>query len=150
MINKVFKLIDNNRGISIGLFAVFCMIFIIIGHYNKTIQNNLKYNIYNTTQPIVFDVWSLTHLCTYALFGFIMPNFTMTFFTLGFLFEIFEDILSSNKNTQIINCKKNNNLHKLWCNGYSDSYWYAKFDDLLFNLFGYIIGSSTRTTFFNY
>jgi len=32
------------------------------------------------------------------------------------------------------------------CNGFQDSYWYGKLDDIFINLLGYVTGQAIRTT----
>jgi len=84
------------------------------------------------------------------IFGFLKPGYSLTFFTMGVIFEVFEYGLSSDKNTQLVNCidNKKNILSKILCRGIEDSYWYAKIDDIAVNLIGYIVGQAIRTTFF--
>ena len=148
--SNIFKIIDSNKSISVLFFVVFCMIIIIITHYYTSVRDKLIYVIFETNQNIKFDLWSLSHLLSYMLVGFFIPNFTMTFFTAGILFELFEDIIASNIQTQFVDCKKNNYINTLWCNGFNGNYWYAKSDDVFVNLVGYVIGNSIRTTFFNH
>ena len=57
------------------------------------------------------------------------------------LWEIFEDFLASNKNTQLYNCKYKKGF---WCNGIQDGYWYYKLDDIIFNTYGYLVGQAIR------
>ena len=132
-----------------GVFVI-SMLFIIIGHiYREQIQSVLKQPLINVPS-CVLDWWSVLHFLLFAIFGFIEPNRHLLFSTLSIVFETFEDGMSSDTNTQLIDCKKNKNslLGKIQCNGYEDSYWYGKWDDVFVNILGYIIGSSIRTSYF--
>jgi hypothetical protein len=82
--------------------------------------------------------------------GFVKPDHAITFFVLGILFEIFEDGMASDSETQSINCVgvKKSILQRVMCNGMEDSYWYGKIDDIAFNLIGYTIGQAIRKTYF--
>lgn len=133
----------------LGAFIV-SMIFIMVGHiYRDQVQSVLKKEII-TLEKVTFDYWSITHFLLFAFMGFIKPDYALSFFTIGCLFEIFEDFLSSNENTQLVNCLSNPNQIKkhILCNGIQDGYWYGKADDVFSNLLGYVVGQAVRKTFF--
>lgn len=126
------------------------MIWVIIGHiYREQIQAVLQQPLMNVPSCIL-DGWSIIHFFIFFAFGFIEPNRHLLFATLSIVFEAFEDSMASDANTQLIDCKKNKNslLGKIHCNGYEDSYWYGKWDDVIINILGYIVGSSIRTSYF--
>jgi hypothetical protein len=132
-----------------GLF-ILSMIWVTIGHiYREQVQTVLKHPLMDVPS-CVLDGWSIIHFATFFAFGFIEPNKHLLFTTLSVVFETFEDGMSSDANTQLIDCKKNKNslLGKIHCNGYENSYWYGKWDDVFVNILGYIIGSSIRTSYF--
>ena len=129
----------------LGAFVA-SIIFIMIGHiYKDAIQTVLKTEIY-TIEKITFDYWSVSHFLLFAFIGFVKPHHQLSFFTIGCLFELFEDGMASDENTQIVNCINNNK--NIMCNGIQDGYWYGKADDVIVNLFGYIVGQSIRTTLY--
>ena len=64
----------------------------------------------------------------------------------GVCFEIFEDSLASDENTQLVKCPTKG--ANIMCNGVQDGFWYGKADDLFSNIVGYIIGNAVRTTFY--
>jgi hypothetical protein len=130
-----------------GAFVV-SIIFIMIGHiYKNNIQSILKQPLI-TLKEVVMDWWSVMHFLLFAFFGFVKPGYPLSFFTIGVLFEIFEDGMSSDINTQLINCPRKGILSKIMCNGIQDGYWYGKADDIFSNLIGYVVGQSIRTTFY--
>ena len=138
---------ELGTAICIGAVVV-SMIFIMIGHiFKDQIQSVLKTELFSLDK-VVFDYWSLSHLLLYMVFGFFKPGYATTFFLLGVGFELFEDFLSSDKNTQLVKCPNNGIMGKIMCNGIQDGYWYGKADDIAFNLIGYVFGNSLRTTFF--
>ena len=128
---------------------VISIIFIMIGHiWHEEIQAKLK-------QPIVhvnaFDIdwWSISHFMLFGFLGFIYPNRHMSFLGLGVAWEVFEDMLSNDSQTQLWDCKRVGRrglVGKLMCRGYEDAYWYGKIDDIAMNLLGFTLGSAIRTT----
>jgi len=137
--------------IVIGLI-VLSIIFIEIGHFwREQIQLRMKTPLLEIPSTIL-DWWSLSHFFLFAAFGYLMPNMHMRFFMLGLLFEIFEDGLSSDQTTQIVDCtdsktKNQSVIGKIFCRGWPDSYWYMAISDPIVNLCGYVVGSSLRTSF---
>jgi hypothetical protein len=141
----------NSNAIFLGLI-VFSIIFILVGHiFEENIQKYLQYSIYKN-DSFNFDGWSFLHFILYFCFGFVKPGYTFTLFTAGVMFEIFEDGKSSDNNTQLLDCTnldiKKSLIGSVYCKGSDNSYWYGKFDDIVFNLLGYITGQGIRTTFF--
>jgi hypothetical protein len=140
--------IDSNaHKLIIGAF-VLSIIFIMIGHvYKDKIQSLLKRPLY-TVKSFDLDWWSVAHFLLFAFMGFVKPEYVMTFFSIGVAFEIFEDGMSSDTSTQLVNCKdknvKNSMVGGLFCKGYEDSYWYGKADDIIINLLGYLTGQGIR------
>ncbi len=142
---------QNPNQLVCGIFLI-SLIFIMVGHvFREQVQNALKQKLFHV-KAFDIDWWSVTHLLLYMLIGFIKPGFTLTFFVIGILFEVFEDMCASDSATQLLDCvnpaKKNSICGKIMCNGFDDSYWYGKFDDIFANLLGYVIGNSIRTTYF--
>ena len=130
--------------------AVLAIIFIMIGHvYREEVQSKLKTPL-ATVDKFNLDWWSVSHFMLFAFFGFVKPSYPLTAFTIGAVFEVFEDGLSSNDNTQLVDCSKSSTtvIHNIMCRGYKDSYWYAKIDDIFMNLIGYVFGQAIRTTFY--
>jgi hypothetical protein len=134
-------------GICVALF-ILALLFIMFGHiYREQVQLALKHDFVKLPAT-TFDWWSISHAMLFGIIGFIIPNYHFTFFTIGAFFEIFEDMLSSDKSTQLVDCmnphnKKSNIMCKFSIN---DDYWYGKWDDVFVNLFGYVVGSSIRST----
>jgi hypothetical protein len=143
--------IDDNANRIIFALLIVSIIFIMVGHiFQQKIQAMLKTPIV-TIESFDLDYWSVSHFMLFAAIGFIKPDHAFTFFSLGVLFEILEDGLSSSKTTKIINCTKNSDknsfIGSIMCSGYDDSYWYSKIDDIFINLLGYVTGQSIRKTF---
>jgi hypothetical protein len=132
---------------------VLSLIFIEIGHfYRDQVQTRLKEPLVKIP-PIVLDWWSLFHFLLFAVFGFLIPNRHLAFFTIGLLFEIFEDGMSSDSTTQLVKCTDPKIKHEtmiggIFCRGWNDSYWYMAISDPIVNLCGYVVGSSLRTSMF--
>lgn len=143
----ILNFCDNNVYVIILTLIGLAMLFIITGHtYRDQIQSVLK-NTLITMPRDTIDYWSISHFVLFGLFGFLKPNHHLTAMTVGVLFELFEDNMASDENTQLTDCKKNK-LTNFWCNGLQDDYWYAKASDVFWNLFGYTIGSAIRTTLY--
>lgn len=152
MSNIDIKYIDANVNKLIVSAMVVSIIFIMIGHiYKEQMQNLLLKPLY-TVPSFDLDWWSVTHFLLYAFFGFVKPDYAFTFFTLGVMFEVFEDIMSSDINTKLVNCRikkvRKSIIGKICCNGMQDSYWYSKIDDIFINLLGYVTGQGIRRTFY--
>jgi len=146
----LFAFLNKN---AIGICVVLCIIallFIMMGHvYRDQVQLALKKEFVQLPAT-TFDWWRISQAFLFGLFGFLMPNYHMTFFTLGVCFEIIEDMLSSDKSTQLADCMSPDKDSKIMCKfSINDDYWYAKWDDVFVNLLGYTAGSSLRTTFTN-
>ena len=150
MSSSVWDVIDQYRiGICLALCVV-AMAFIVFGHcYREQIQQVLKNEFFKIPESPI-DYWSVSHLLMYAIFGFLIPGYPVTFFVLGAGFELAEDMLSSDKTTQLADCTiaqtKQRNLMCRW--SINDDYWYSNNSDVFVNLVGYVLGSSLRTTFF--
>ena len=139
---------DLDNKLIVGVLVI-SMIFIMVGHiYKDQVQSILKQPLFELKNKIVFDWWSVTHLLLWSFIGFVKPNHPLSAFTFGIAFEILEDALSSNKNTQLVKCPNKGPVNKIMCNGVQDGFWYGKADDLFSNIVGYIIGNSIRTTFY--
>ena len=143
---EFLKFIDSNSYALIIAFSIIAIIFIMIGHiFRDQIQLLLK-NDLAVFPAIHLDWWSVVHFFLFSVFGFIIPNKPISFLILGAGFEAFEDYMASDAQTQLVNCTDPEK--KLWCRGKQDHYWYAKYDDVIVNTFGYLLGSGIRTTFF--
>jgi hypothetical protein len=138
-----------NQLVFAGLIVAIIFIMISGIWYAETVQAHLKQPLVHVTE-FNLDYWSVSHFLLFAWCGFVKPGFPLTFFLLGGLFELFEDVLSSDSNTKIFNCmdslNKSSKIGTIVCNGVQDSYWYAKVDDLAINLIGYVCGQALRTT----
>lgn len=128
------------------LFSVISLVFIVVGHrYRDEVQMALKKEFLHLPATTV-DWWSMSHVIMYMLYGFFLPNYHFAFLIIGTGFEIFEDMLASDKTTQLTDCTKNKS--SLLCRfSVNDDYWYAKWDDIFFNMLGYTLGSALRTNF---
>jgi hypothetical protein len=147
-----FTYLDYHANNILFAFFIISIIFIMIGHLFKDgIQTKLQVPLVHI-EAFDLDLWSYIHFMLFAMIGFVKPDHAFTFFTVGVAFEIFEDCLSSNKTTKLINCTKSSNKNSIigsvMCNGYEDSYWYGKIDDIAINLMGYVAGNGFRRTFF--
>ena len=95
------------------------------------------------------DYWSLSHFLLFGIFGFLIPGYPLSFFTLGIGFEILEDCLSSDATTQLVNCMDKYNKKNVMCAwSINTDYWYMNPSDPWSNLTGYIVGSAIRTVCF--
>lgn len=140
-------LTDNAVAVCIVLCIV-SLLFIMFGHiYRDEVQLALKQEFVKLPATS-FDWWSVSHAVLFGLFGLLLPNNHIGFFTLGCGFEVLEDMLSSDKSTQLADCMSPDKDSNLMCKfSINDDYWYAKWDDVFVNLLGYSLGSSFRTTF---
>jgi hypothetical protein len=126
-----------------GLF-ILSFIFILFGHvYRDAVQLVLKQPIAGFPKSSI-DLWSVSHFLLFLACGILMPSKPLTFFTIGCVFELFEDCLSSKNTTQLVDCVSNGK--SMWCKGLETDYWYMNPTDPWVNLTGYIIGSAIRTS----
>lgn len=134
--------------ICIGL-SIIALVFIMFGHvYREQVQMALKREFLKLPST-TFDWWSVSHAALFGIFGFLIPDYHFSFFLVGCGFEVFEDMLSGDKSTQLADCMSPDKDSKLMCKfSINDDYWYAKWDDVFVNLLGYTIGSSIRNTFY--
>ena len=133
--------------IVVGLMIVSIMFIAIGTFFQKTIQTRLAKTIFTTPEG-VYDYWSVLHFVLFALFGFVIPNHHGTFLAIGVSWEIVEDLFSSNEGTQLVDCrqKRKTLLTRLLCRNTNTTYWYMNYTDIFSNLFGYVLGSSIRTS----
>lgn len=122
--------------------TIICILFIVFGHANReSVQAKLQRPIAKLPASEV-DYWSISHFMLFAIYGYLIPGYPLTFLSIGVLWEMTEDMLSSSKNTKLTDCKQCSNLNSILCNGYEDGYWYGKWDDIIFNTLGYLVGSA--------
>lgn len=129
------------------LLSIVALIFIMCGHvYREQVQTALKQEFVKLPAT-TFDWWSVSHALLYGIFGFLIPNYHVSFFLLGAGFEIVEDMFSGDSTTQLADCMTNDKDSKFMCKfSINNDYWYAKWDDVFVNLLGYTLGSSVRST----
>jgi len=122
------------------------LVFIEVGHmYREQVQLVLKRE-FMRLPAVSVDYWSVSHFLLFAFMGFALPDYHLTFCTIGAAFEVVEDGLSSDATTQLADCV--NDKSSLLCKtSINDNYWYAKWDDVFANLLGYTVGSACRTVF---
>ena len=144
----IIEFINQNAIAICIVLSIVALIFIAIGHiYRDEIQLALKQEFVKLPGT-TFDWWSVSHAILFAIFGFCLPNYHFSFFLVGCGFEVIEDMLSSDKSTQLADCMTPDKNSKLMCKfSINDDYWYAKWDDVFVNLLGYTVGSAARTTF---
>ncbi len=141
---------DHAIGIIVALI-ICSLIFIIIGHeYRDQVQTALKREFVKLPATTV-DYWSVSHFLLFAVFGFIKPGYGFTFLVAGAGFEVVEDYLSSDNTTQLDSCSSSpynqDGTRKTFCNGINTDYWYGKWDDVFWDISGYVTGQAIRTTF---
>jgi hypothetical protein len=131
------------------VLVIVALIFICFGHiYREQVQLALKREFFRFPECSI-DYWSLSHFLLFGIFGFLIPEYPLSFFIIGTGFEVIEDGLSSDKTTQFVNCTDKNNKDNLMCKfSINDDYWYCNMTDPFVNLVGYITGSAIRTMFF--
>lgn len=145
--------IDDNAFAIIVALIICSLIFIIIGHeYREQVQLVLKKD-FATLPGTTVDYRSISHFLLFAVFGFIKPGYAFTALVAGAGFEVVEDYLSSDKTTQLDGCATNpyngDGVRKTFCNGINTDYWYGKWDDVFWDITGYVTGQAIRQTFFN-
>jgi len=148
----VIEYIDQYPIQIIVALLVLCFILILIGEiYRKDLYASMN-RPYFTVQAFDVDSWSIAHFMLYMAIGFVVPNYPLSFLILGIGWEVLEDVLATDKNTKLVNCLNDKDgLHKkIMCNSPLNGFWIADFDDLLFNMVGYLIGSAIRTSIVGY
>jgi hypothetical protein len=141
--------LDKNALSICAALTIISLVFIVFGHkYRESVQLALKKELIRLPGTTI-DLWSVSHLLLFMVFGMLIPNRHMSFLLAGAAFEVVEDMLSSDESTQLDDCKTLDRS-KIMCKfSINDGYWYAKWDDVFIDLLGYTIGSAIRTTFFN-
>ncbi len=142
--------LDRNCYAIIIVLCIAAIIFIMIGHeYRDQIQTKLKQEFIKLPATSI-DWWSVSHFILYMIIGFLIPEKPVTFLLIGTAFEVIEDGLAADSCTQFINCMEEKNKKESFMCKFSinNDYYYMNWSDIFVNLFGYIAGSSIRTTFF--
>lgn len=128
-------------------FCIIGLIVLILSYFKcKNIISN-KYDIltksYNFTNYKFLneyvDGWGLSHLLLYGIMTFIYPNQWHFIFLIGVVWEIIEIILSY---IPIFKCYLLN-----YGRGQVTEWWYARFEDIIMNWLGIIIGYYLKTIF---
>lgn len=148
----VMEYIDQYPIQIIIALLVLAVIIIVIGQtYGKELQDRMNLP-YIRVPAFDLDAWSITHFMLFMTLGFIKPDYPLSFLMVGIGWEIVEDALAADKNTQLADCLSNKEglYKKIMCNGSQDGYWIANLDDLLCNMVGYLIGSAIRTSMVGY
>jgi hypothetical protein len=147
-LGELFKWYVVNSPYAVVIVAlIVCIVFIEFGHfYHDEVQAVLKGEIV-TVPGFVIDWWSMSHFLLFAFIGFVIPRRTTEFAIIGTSWEVFEDYLSNDINKKLVSCDGGK---KFWCHGFKDSYWYGKWDDILMNIAGYIVGNEIRTRCVSY
>jgi hypothetical protein len=114
------------------------------------VQKRLKQELVRLP-PVILDWWSVSHFLLFAMFGVLEPGHHIRFFLIGGAFEVFEDILSADGTTQLVDCtdplnKNDAIIGNVFCNGLQTDYWYGKWDDVFVNQLGYMVGSALATS----
>ena len=129
------------------LLCVLALVFIGVGHiFQGHIQEPLKKTLISIGY-IRLDWWSVTHYLFFSILGYWYPNRFVFFLLFGIVWELTEDLLAKDSDTQLVDCeqKGRGGFVDFWCNGYQDDYWYGKIDDVLMNMLGYVTGWGIHT-----
>ena len=142
--------VDNNALSICTALSILALAFIVFGHKYKdqVVQRTLTKAIVELPGTTV-DFWSVSHLLLFMAFGLVLPNRHVPFFLVGITWEVAEDIISADETTRLGDCKTHDKSKVMCKFSINDGYWYAKWDDVFFNLIGYTIGSAIRTTCFD-
>ena len=76
-----------------------------------------------------------------------MPTRIWEWTLFGATWEMVEDALASDDKTKLANCSPpiaSNGNRKLWCNGVQGGNWYSKWDDIIVDILGFVVGSTLR------
>lgn len=92
---------------------------------------------------IKIDWWSISHIILYIYFGYIFPEYFVEFLLIGIFWEIFESFTAVGTKyiNKTFNCLNSNNIFCKYIKKISSyDYWYGKFDDVVMNMIGFLIG----------
>jgi hypothetical protein len=134
------------------VLLIFCIAFIILGHYYpQQLQSVLKHDII-TVPATTLDYWSMSHFILFGIIGFLMPKQFWEWTIIGTTWELLEDYISSDHTTRLTQCDRlqPNGKPKPWCHGESGSYWYSKWDDIIVDILGFVVGSAVRQSTFDW
>ncbi|XWV25469.1 putative ORFan [Tupanvirus deep ocean] len=117
-------------------------ILIVVGNlYQSTVQAKMKTVLFHYA-GIHLDWWSVTHILLYIYFGYHFPDYFVEFLIIGTSWEIVESVMCKDSVQSLIKC---DNLDSLICQIISKikgcDYWYGKLDDIVMNMFGFLIGA---------
>lgn len=144
IIEQIKEKIINEPIKLIIILSIISILFICFGHkFRDDVQVKLQKTLFVLPSAKV-DYWSISHFILFLLFGFIYPNHPLNFVMIGISWELIEDYLASDKNKRLADCTIQQNKNTFWCMGIQDDYWYGKWDDIIFNTFGYLVGQALR------
>lgn len=111
--------------------SVVSCLFVKCGHLFPQLQNVMTTVLFKNSF-VVLDCWSLIHFSLHATYGVLFSDHFWMFFLLGISWEIMEDIFASSHNTIL--------FHWGTTDYTKNSYWYAKWDDIVMNTCGFFFG----------
>jgi uncharacterized integral membrane protein len=108
MYNGTVNLTDfvDTHALSIcAVLTIIVLVFIVFGAKNNaSVQLALTKELVRLPGTTI-DLWSVSHLILYMVFGLLMPDRHMSFLLAGATWEVVEDMLSSDETTQLADCK---------------------------------------------
>lgn len=148
------KLIDHYKvifsNVRFWIIIIVTFIFIFAGYVMRGfIQDPMTKLTFFHIGTSRFDVWSLSHLILYMIFGYMFPDFFVEFLIIGAGWELFETIPCSNIFWKLMNCPREsctscrlNPLCSTMKRIDNCDYWYGKWSDIAVNMLGFVIGST--------
>ncbi len=131
-------------------FSVFISLFLIIIFYGwlrckKNFPDVLEFKLLKNNHLSNLDGWWISHFVLYLVMGYLYPYSLRLSFIIGCIWEFIE-FLAGKYKPKILSsigfCKssKKGEKDKIW--------WYGKWEDVLINLLGLILGKTIRLNSF--
>lgn len=137
------SLFENVDSIYFIIFIVCLLIIFYYGWYRcKYIKNQvdiLEFKLFKNVKNL--DGWTLDHLIFYTVIGYMYPYSIRLTFLFGCIWELFEFWVGIYKPSILsefgfCNSLNSDQQDKVW--------WYGKWEDIITNLIGLIIGRTIR------
>ena len=114
-------------------FLSYFIILLVILLYGWLRCNNNLYDFLNIQITSTINCWVITHFIFYTFIGYYFPKTFFISLLIGILWEIFEYCLGKYAN-------KNKVLVLLGDCNLDTSWWYAKYEDIIANTLGFLLG----------
>ena len=127
-------------------YIIVVIVIICYGSYNCLINKKdiLQYKWFKQKYLKSFDGWLFSHFILFFIMGYLFPHSIRLSFLFSVIWELFE-YLGNWELFEYLTSKYG--LLYLKDKGCSHTWWYAKWEDIVINLIGLLIGRALRLGF---